>query len=326
MANNYGENVNGNVTSNTGSGSDEDWKNIEPMTVEDDDELLSALNGESGDKNGDRSLNVGSTNWGGMETGAINYDSTQNKDWLSTIPEQYQGVANQWQNQQGVVKIIPVQQKQKFTYSTVAYIATKQEEPKTQVFPISDVSVVPHQITFDFYDTTEGRVGVSNAVEKHMQVEFDVYLTDLIAQFWIFGEDNQYDLGVSKLPVLRRDFWNAVENGTYLGFENDLEQTKEFAEFRTTFLQQHSGWVCKFVSHAFGVFQGVITDVNYSINSGESFAKWHVKIEEAIFTNAYSKDGQKPQEQSGNDKNNNQDNNNQDMNSQEKSGDAANEG
>ena len=69
-----------------------------------------------------------------------------------------------------MVKIIPVAQKQKFTYSTVAYIATKQEEPKTQVFPISDVSVIPHQITFDFYDTTEGRVGVANAVEKHMQV------------------------------------------------------------------------------------------------------------------------------------------------------------
>ena len=317
MTNNYGENVNGNITTNTGNNNNNegDWESIEPMTVEDDEELLSVLNGELGEEQGDRSLNLNSKTWDGMETGAINYKSTQNSDWLATIPEQYQSTANKWQNQQGMCKIIPVAQKQKFTYSTVAYIATKQEEPKTQVFPISDVSVVPHQITFDFYDTTEGRVGVSNAVEKHMQVEFDVYLTDLLAQFWIFGDDDQYNLGVSKLPVLKREFWAAVENGSYLSFETDLEQTKEFAEFRTTFLQQHSGWVCKFVSHTFGVFQGVITDVSYSINSGESFAKWHVKIEEAIFTDAYSTTGQKPQEESSTD-----------TASQENSGDAANEG
>ena len=94
-----------------------------------------------------------------------------------------------------------------------------------------------------------------------------------------------------------------------------MEQTKEFAEFRTTFLQQHSGWVCNFVSHTFGVFQGVITDVSYSINSGESFAKWHIKLEEAIFTENYQKTGQKPQAESKTDNS-----------SQENSGDAANEG
>lgn len=315
MTNNYGENVNGNTTTRTGSGDGEGWKSITPTTVEDDEELLAALNGGPGEEQGDRSLSLDASSWGGMDSGAINYNSTQEKNWLATIPKQYQSTANKWQNQQGMIKIIPVTQKQKFTYSTVAYIATKQEEPKTQVFPISDVSVIPHQITFDFYDTTEGRVGVSNAVEKHMQVEFDVYLTDLLAQFWIFGEDNQYNLGVSKLPVLKREFWAAIENGSYLSFETDLEQTKEFAEFRTTFLQQHSGWVCKFVSHAFGVFQGVITDVSYSISSGESFAKWHVKLEEAIFTDAYSTTGQKPQAES-----------NTDNASQENSGDAANEG
>ena len=65
-------------------------------------------------------------------------------------------------------------------------------------------------------------------------------------------------------------------------------------EFRSTFLQQHSGWVCRFTSHVFGVFQGVITDVSFDIQSGESFAKWHVKLEEAIFLEAYSTKGQKP--------------------------------
>jgi len=314
MANSYGENVSGNTTSSTGSEDSSGWQSVTPVTVEDDQELIDAIGGASGTEQGDRTLPVGSTTWDGMESGAINYTSTQNQNWLDSVPQQYQSIANKWQNQQGVIKIIPIQQKQKFTYTTVAYIALKQEEPKTQVFPITDVSVVPHQITFDFYDTTEGRVGVSNAVEKHMQVEFDVYLTDLLAQYWIFGEDNQYNLGISKFSSSKKEFWAAIENGSYLSFEADLEQTKEFAEFRTTFLQQHSGWVCKFVSHTFGVFQGVITDVSYSINGGESFAKWHIKLEEAIFTDAYSETGQKPSESSTSD------------GSSENSGDAANEG
>ena len=52
-----------------------------------------------------------------------------------------------------------------------------------------------------------------------------------------------------------------------------------------------------------------------SINSGEYFAKWHIKLEEAIFTENYSKSGQKPQAESKTDNS-----------SQENSGDAANEG
>ena len=315
MTNNYGENVQGNTTTNTGSGGSAGWQSIEPTTVESDEELQNALDGEETTQN-DNKLNLEGTTWEGMQSGATNRQSSQNQNWLDSIPEEYQSVANKWADQQGMIKIIPVQQKQKFTYSTVSYIAEKQEEPKTQVFPISDVSVIPHQITFDFYDTTEGRVGVSNAVEKHMQVEFDVFLTDLLAQYWIFGEDNQYNLGLSFLSNQKQAYWDAVEEGSYLSFENDLEQTKEFADFRATFLQQHSGWVCKFVSHIFGVFQGVITDVNYSVNSGESFAKWHIKLEEAIFTDAYQETGQKPSAESSE--------TSQDS-SQEASGDATNQ-
>ena len=296
MANNYGENVDGNAYSNTGN-TDGKWQSVEPVSVENDKDLQDSLAG-NGEQKGDRELDLNSTTWDGMEKGAINYNSTQNPNWLETVPAEYRDLANKWASQQGMIKIVPVQQKQKFTYSTVSYIASKQEEPKTQVFPICDVSVVPHQITFDFYDTTEGRVGVSNAVEKHMQVEFDVYLTDLLAQFWIFGENNEYTLGGTTMPNVKKQFWNAVENGTYLDFEGDLEKTTGFSDFRATFLQQHSGWVCKFVSHIFGVFQGVITDVSYQVGAGESFAKWHIKLEEAIFTDAYSETGQKPQEQS----------------------------
>ena len=291
MTNNYGDYLT-EIHSSDGSGK---WNTIEPVSVLNDKGLQDAMDGAAPSSEfGNRALDLNSGVWGGMESGAIMYNSTQSHDWLSTIPAEYRDVAAKWENQRGMIKITPLQQRQKFTYATVAYIAAKQEEPKTQVFPISDVSVTPHQITFDFYDTTEGRVGVSNAVEKHMTVEFDVYLTDLVATFWAFGGDNEYNYGLSTFPNLKKRFWEAMENNAVLQIDTDVEATKEFAEFRTTFLQQHSGWVCRFASHTFGVFQGVITDVNYDIQSGESFAKWHVKLEEAIFLEAYSTDGKKP--------------------------------
>lgn len=275
----------------------DNYKDIKPISSQNNKELQNVLNqGYSQNQSyGNRMLNLDSQVWGGMESGAIMYNSTQTQDWLSTIPKRYKKAANKWMSQNGMLKITPLQQRQKFTYSTLAYIASKQEEPKTQIFPISDVSVIPHQITFDFYDTTEGRVGVSNAVEKHMVVECDIYLTDLVATYWAFGGNGQYNYGLDAFPKLKRKFWDAVESNTYLNFKDDIEATVEFADFRNTFLQQHSGWVCRFTSHAFGVFQGVITDVSYDISSGESFAKWHIKFEEAIFLNeAYSTKGQKP--------------------------------
>ena len=296
MTNNYGENVDNNTSTSTSSGNG--YQSIQPNTVEDDAELQDALQGDNIGNEDDNSLDLDATEWGGMESGAVNHDSTQNSNWLDTIPSQYKQLASAWSDQQGMLKITPKKQRQKFTYSTVAYIADDQREPKTQIFPISDVNVTPHQITFDFYDTTEGRVGVSNAVEKHMVVECDVYLTDLIYQWWNHGQDNANDftrLGWSN--ALKKQFWAAIEGGNYnqtLAALQDIESTKEFSDFRNTFLQQHLGWVCMFSSHTFGVFQGVLTDVSYSISSGETFAKWHLKFEEAIFLqDAYSTTAQK---------------------------------
>lgn len=296
MTNNYGENVDNNTSTSTSSGNG--YQSIQPNTVEDDAELQDALQEDNIGNEDDRSLDLDATEWGGMESGAVNNDSKQNSNWLDTIPSQYKQLASAWSDQQGMLKITPKKQRQKFTYSTVAYIADDQREPKTQIFPISDVNVTPHQITFDFYDTTEGRVGVSNAVEKHMVVECDVYLTDLIYQWWNHGQDNANDftrLGWSN--ALKKQFWAAIEGGNYnqtLAALQDIESTKEFSDFRNTFLQQHLGWVCMFSSHTFGVFQGVLTDVSYSISSGETFAKWHLKFEEAIFLqDAYSTTGQK---------------------------------
>lgn len=291
------------MTNNAGSSYDTEPSSSsdgEPVSNSNDKELQQELEGNptTSDEAGDRLLNINAATWDGMKSGAIQpgYQSTQSHDWLEHIPEAYRNIAKEWASQRGVIKITPLEQRQKFTYATVAYIADKQEEPKTQIFPISDLQVNPHQINWDFYSTTEGRVGVANAVEEHMSCEFDVYLTDLIATYWTFGGDNEYNYGFPTFPNMKKRFWNAVENGTYRNFEEDIESTKEFIDFRNTFLQQHMGWVCRFASHTFGVFQGVINQVNYNIGNGESFAKWHIKIEEAIFLkDAYSVEGKKPE-------------------------------
>ena len=269
---------------------------VEPISNNNDEELKNELEGNSSSEAGDRELDINSNTWEGMEKGAVSYKSTQKHNWLETIPDEYKSVAAKWADQRGVVKITPVEQRQKFTYATVAYIADKQEEPKTQIFPVVDVQTKPHQIKWDFYSSTEGRIGVSNAIEEHMTVEFDVYLSELIAIYWAFGDNDVYDYGLPTYGNMKRRWWDAVENGTYLDFEEDLESTKKFIDFRNTFLQQHSGWVCRFASHTFGVFQGVINNVNYNIGAGESFAKWHVVLEEAVFLkDAYSTTGQKPE-------------------------------
>lgn len=277
------------------------YLDIEPTTVENDEDLQKALAGEGGeDEKGNRDLDLNAKSWGGMESGAIKYDSTQSPNWLSTVPSAFKNKAINWSQNQGILEIIPKQQRQKFTYSTVAYIANHTNEPKTQRIPISDVSVTPHQINFDFYDTSEGRIGVSHASEKHMSVEFDVYLTDYIFYNWNVGGDNDNKYHMDVPDKIKKTFWSAIEEKHYIdkNFFIDIEQTKEFTDFRSSFLQQHLGWMCQFNTHAFPTFVGVINDISFSINSGESFAKWHVKLEEALFTDAYSETGQKPQEQS----------------------------
>ena len=271
------------------------YLNVEPTTVDSDPDLQKALKGEGTGEQGARDLDLNATSWGGMESGAIKYDSTQSPNWWSTIPDAFKNKAINWSQNQGILEIIPKQQRQKFTYSTVAYIANHTSEPKTQRIPISDVSVTPHQINFDFYDTTEGRVGVSHAVEKHMSVEFDVYLTDYIFYNWNSGGDNNNKYYMDIPSKIKKTFWSAIDDKYYINenFFMDIEQTKEFTDFRSSFLQQHLGWMCQFNTHAFPTFVGVINDISFNINSGESFAKWHVKLEEAIFTSDYEETGKK---------------------------------
>lgn len=221
------------------------------------------------------------------------------QSWSSNVPSQYKSLASKWSGQQGVMKIIPIQQHQKFTYSVVADIAKGLSDPQPQIVPISDVSVIPHQISFNFFDTTEGKFGISNATEKHMQLECDIYVNELVYFWWNHGTNGSVNFkGLDSMNKL----YNYMESlGTNYTSSNvakiqNFEDTTEFIKFRTSFLTQFSGWQCKFISHTFGTFNGVFTEVKYDVSSGEQFAKWHVKIEEALFTTDTAIDGVKPEQ------------------------------
>lgn len=248
-----------------------------------------------------------------------------------------------WDRQASVVKITPMFQQQRISKTWVSYIMEGLPKPQIQRFPISSPKVTPHQISFDFFDTTEGKIGVSNAKENMMIVEFDVYVSELIYFYWnhagsknagqLKGLDGSGGLGALTgqrfINEERDNFDKMVEalvkgscnhpyekgqfrkdgEGAMRWFKslanpwsyrvNNFEDTQAFIDFRNIFLQQYTGWVCKFTSQIFGIFDGVFTDISYEIEDGYTDAKWHCKIEEAIFTEDYSKDGTKPSASNG---------------------------
>ena len=250
----------------------------------------------------------------------------------------------QWDRLGGTMKIEPIKRKQKYYRAEVAYIAQGVPYPQVQRVPISGVKVTPHQISFDFFDTTEGKIGVSNATEKHMVLECDILVTDMIYFMWNHaGTDNQgllWGLDIANLghggggggmsgmryfkelenhvsnmieaysrgECYKQEFnrngegwWNFMWStlnvpwGGYNWVVEDFQKTQAFIDFRSSFLQQFNGWICQFTSDVFGVFNGVITEMSYEIEDGSMDAKWHLKIEEAIFTDDYSEEGKKPQ-------------------------------
>lgn len=234
-----------------------------------------------------------------------------------------------WSNQPSTLKITPVALYQVVSRTEVAYWqdGTLGNEPNIQRIPISNVNVKPHQISFDFFDTTEGKIGVSNATEHYMELEFDVYVTELIYQYWDdysngsqhFGgmyktkdfEHIQYivesirDVGRTNQDIDRGlDYSKNDSQLSYTGTNyyakngvnqiiHNFEETQEFMDFRNTFLQCYTGWSCRFTSQAFGSFVGVFTDVSFNYEDGYSAPKWHCKVEEAIFTEDYSVTGKK---------------------------------
>ena len=244
--------------------------------------------------------------WMGMESGDVPSDPQRNykyeaevadQNWGADIDTKYKSSAQIWQNQRGMMKIVPVRQIQRFTVTSMAYAANGMPDPLAQVIPIANVSLNPHQISFNFFDTTEGHIGISNAVEKTLLLECDVYVTDLVYYFWNHGTNDKANWdGLKQMGALYSYINSLGPNFEAEDIDTDIldfETTTAFMDFRNTFLTQFSGWTCKFLSHAFPTFYGVFTDIKYDIGEGETFAKWHLKIEEAIFTDAYSETGQK---------------------------------
>lgn len=258
---------------------------------------------------------------------------------LGSGTEDYERL-KQWDRMGSMMKIEPIMKKQNFQYTTVAYIANGLPTPQVQRVPISGAKITPHQISFDFFDTSEGKIGVSNASEKHMVLECDILVTDLIYFMWnhagssnqgqLFGFDGTGGMGAyTGMRFIQQqadaveslisggcsnngDFDKGVYNKNGEGLMNwvkssinpwnrtvnDFQETQAFIDFRNTFLQQFTGWICKFTSEVFGVFDGVITDISYEIEDGFLDAKWHLKVQEAIFTEDYSEDGKKKTETS----------------------------
>lgn len=233
--------------------------------------------------------------------------AAKNDNWAE-LASKKGSAAKKWANQNGVMKIIPTRQIQLFSYSTVGYILNGMQKPVTQIIPLTNVSVNPHQVSFDFFSTTEGTIGISNAAEKVMQVECDVYVTDLVYYWWNNGTNdfgfNHLNLDSlllsKKKQTKKREFVASAHKKdkkckeTLKKIESweEFELTPEFADMRNNFLTCYTGWECKFVSHAFPSFYGVLTEIKYDISEGETSAKWHLKIEEALFLN-YSDTGKK---------------------------------
>lgn len=208
--------------------------------------------------------------------------------------------AYEWGTQAGIMRIVPISKVQSFTQSMVADIADGVEDPVTQMIPVANVNVIPHHISFDFFDTTEGRFGVSNATEKHMSLECDVYVSELVYFWWQHGSNDGFK-GLDNMQEVykyidelgdgddQEKYFNALDKFT------DFEMTDEFMKFRSSLFTQFNGWVLKLVGHTFPTFYCVMTDIKYDLSEGETQAKYHLKFEEAIFTEDTSATGQKPE-------------------------------
>ena len=157
-----------------------------------------------------------------------------------------------WDRQAGIMKIVPKKRVQKMSYSTQAYLLEGQPYPQIQRIPISNLKVTPHQVSFDFFDTTEGKIGVSNATEKHFIMEFDVYVIDLVYFMWNhYGSNNQGQIFG----------WDGTGGmGAYTGMRFRRQQAKA--------LEQLQDYVS-----SDGKNKGDMIDGVFNAN-GEGFFKW----------------------------------------------------
>lgn len=215
-----------------------------------------------------------------------------------SVPEKYSKIWGKWSTQRGILKVKP---EMKFAYNTkatasdndssttedtttfetsVTYLNNdKSTQPVTQTFPIEDVKITPHMTSFEFFDTSEGTVGIEKATYQHMIVEFQVTFSTLLLYYYNYANYAKEYSGASQWMGLsdlyKQKATDVIDNA-------ELENRERFIRIRQRFLQEYSGWACTFTSNVFGVFQGVITDLKYNVDAGDTDGIYSIKIEEII--------------------------------------------
>ena len=268
--------------------------------------------GDEYNKGESESTDTGSTDGSSTDTNASSPSSTETQEEFVplgiastekfSMPEKYSKIWGKWSTQRGILKIKP---EMKFAYNTkatasdnkssttedtttfetsVTYLNNdKSTQPVTQTFPIEDVKITPHMTSFEFFDTANGTVGIEKATYQHMIVEFQVTFSTLLLYYYNYANYAKEYSGASQWMGLS-DLYK--QKATDVIDNSELENRERFIRIRQRFLQEYSGWACTFTSNVFGVFQGVITDLTYNIDSGDTDAIYSIKIEEIIIPDA----------------------------------------
>lgn len=271
--------------------------------------------GEEYNEGESESTDTGSTDGSSTDTSSTDSSSTSSTDTQEdfvplgiastekfSMPEKYSKIWGKWSTQRGILKIKP---EMKFAYNTkatasdnkssttkdtttfetsVTYLNNdKSTQPVTQTFPIEDVKITPHMTSFEFFDTSEGTVGIEKATYQHMVVEFQVTFSTLLLYYYNYANYAKEYSGASQWMGLsdlyKQKTTDVIDNA-------ELENRERFIRIRQRFLQEYSGWACTFTSNVFGVFQGVITDLQYNVDSGDTDGIYSIKIEEVIIPDA----------------------------------------
>lgn len=210
-----------------------------------------------------------------------------------SVPEKYKKLWQNWSKQRGLLKIKP---KMQFAYNTKGEGNKKYDQdliektsvnylnednitqPVTQIVPIQNVKTTPHLTGFSFFDSSDGNYGIEKATTEHMTVEFEVMFSELMLYYYNY-KNYAKTYGGSQWMGLQK--LSAVTDSTLVNIDK-REEANAFVKVRESFLQEYSGWACTFTSSNFGSFDGVITELSYDIEEGETDAKYSVKIEEVV--------------------------------------------
>lgn len=161
-----------------------------------------------------------------------------------------------------------------------------QATPKSQKFPVYDVSYKPHQMSWAFSETNAGKLATAQK-EDYAEVEFKINVNDLVQQYYngnILNNSANYLGRVQKLVEEKSGWHNDRNSGQFSDFSQTDAATlySDFTNFRSTFLDEFNGYACIFSSQLFPSFRGVITSRKQSIEAGTTEAIYEVTVKEIL--------------------------------------------